>query len=1017
MRHFNVICYNELDDECIDIIFSTIMTFYFQKFQEEIKNSISTIIELTLKGYNDIKREKLPTPAKMHYLFNLRDISKVLQGISSVHPNLVKVKKDLARSWAHEMTRVFGDRFINDEDRNWLRDLIGESCKKGLDVDEDTLYEHGKTIIFADFMDDKRTYQLVTDQAKFKKKIENKLADYSSDTKRKRLDLVMFLMACDHVARISRILRQPRGNALLLGVGGSGRQSLARLATFINEYDIYQIDVVKGYGMKDFSKNVKECLMNSGIRKVDQTFLMVDTQIIDGSMLEYINSILNTGDVPNIYNPQTDFQDIKNAVQAECNAKYGNTMESNIMAVYQSIVQKHIHIVLAFSPLGGSFVNRLRMFPALVNCCTLDWFSEWPEDALESVAMDNFQKDDLGLEKKVIPKIVNAFKYIHKRVEIEAKTFSDRMRRHVYLTPTSYLELLELYKKINNAKKNEFYASINRLVTGLDVLKSANEQVEKMSIEIKAKQPKLEEAKKKAEELAVELEVKKEAATKDQQESEIISEKAQEFSIKCEGIQKDCEEKLDKVRPLIQKALASIGAISPKDLLEQTHYNTLTPGCEYVFTKLLYFKIGNKWKLPKYLADKSKSEGKKVYKIKEAMAEINFSDVPKLLKSLTEICSEANIDNLKKEPMKGHIDLMNEYKRENPKTKEDIAKASTTLLGLDEYLDNLAEYVKNCIEIIDPVREELDKAKAQKAEADAELKTAQEKCEKAKALVKKLNDEFDEVERNKNALIKQVEDARKKMERAEQLVSLLSGERVRWTKTVDDLKIQVEHIPGDALIAAGSICYNGPFLYSYRVALENDWRKKIEELEIPHTDGITMMQLLVNEIEVNNWKLCGLPNDNLSIENGIIIENTNRWPLMIDPQNQGSNFIKKLGKKNDNIVVIKASDPNFLILIKGAINNGKWVLLENCGQNLDPTLQPVLNRQIEKGMIKIGDDTGVPWNDKFKLHLATTLPNPHFSPETSAQNCILNFCITPEGLEEQMMTLLINNEMPELEQR
>ena len=225
----------------------------------------------------------------------------------------------------------------------------------------------------------------------------------------------MFLDACDHVARISRILRQPRGNALLLGVGGSGRQSLARLATFINEYEAYQIDVVKGYGMKDFAKNVKECLLGAGVHKINQTFLMVDTQIIDPLMLEYINGILNTGDVPNLYTQQADKDEIMNSAQMECMARFGNKMESNIMKVYLDEVQKHIHVVLAMSPLGGAFINRLRMFPALVSCCTLDWFSEWPEDALESVAMDRFKEDQLGLTDETIPSVVNAFKYIHKR--------------------------------------------------------------------------------------------------------------------------------------------------------------------------------------------------------------------------------------------------------------------------------------------------------------------------------------------------------------------------------------------------------------------------------------------------------------------------------------------------------------------------------------------------------------------------------------------------------------------------
>ena len=80
------------------------------------------------------------------------------------------------------------------------------------------------------------------------KKIEEYLEDYNS-TSKSPMRLILFLDACDHVSRIERVIRQPLGNALLLGVGGSGRQSLARLATYIANYKIFQIEVVKGYGM------------------------------------------------------------------------------------------------------------------------------------------------------------------------------------------------------------------------------------------------------------------------------------------------------------------------------------------------------------------------------------------------------------------------------------------------------------------------------------------------------------------------------------------------------------------------------------------------------------------------------------------------------------------------------------------------------------------------------------------------------------------------------------------------
>lgn len=82
---------------------------------------------------------------------------------------------------------------------------------------------------------DSRKYEEIKDLSKLQPVIEEYLGDYNGESKNP-MHLVMFLDAMQHVARIARVLRQPQGNALLLGVGGSGRQSLTRLATFIGDF-------------------------------------------------------------------------------------------------------------------------------------------------------------------------------------------------------------------------------------------------------------------------------------------------------------------------------------------------------------------------------------------------------------------------------------------------------------------------------------------------------------------------------------------------------------------------------------------------------------------------------------------------------------------------------------------------------------------------------------------------------------------------------------------------------------
>ena len=101
-----------------------------------------------------------------------------------------------------------------------------------------------------------------------------------------------------------------------------------------------------------------------------------------------------------------------------------------------------------------------------------------------------------------------------------------------------------------------------------------------------------------------------------------------------------------------------------------------------------------------------------------------------------------------------------------------------------------------------------------------------------------------------------------------------------------------------------------------------------------------------------------------------------------------------------------------------AIQFGKWVLLENIGESLDPALEPILLQQKTKQgsgyVIKLGDKS-ISYNDTFKFFLTTTLPNPHYSPETQVKISLLNFAITQFGLEEQMLNQLVKLEFPELQ--
>jgi len=116
--------------------------------------------------------------------------------------------------------------------------------------------------------------------------------------------------------------------------------------------------------------------------------LFSDTQIVQESFLEDINNLLNSGEIPNLFPP--DEKSTMCDELAEKNREKGLHGKDQIYAYFVQLCRDNLHIVLAFSPVGEQFRNRCRQFPSIINCCTIDWYNEWPEEALYSVAYRQF---------------------------------------------------------------------------------------------------------------------------------------------------------------------------------------------------------------------------------------------------------------------------------------------------------------------------------------------------------------------------------------------------------------------------------------------------------------------------------------------------------------------------------------------------------------------------------------------------------------------------------------------------
>ena len=277
---------------------------------------------------------------------------------------------------------------------------------------------------------EKRLYCEITDKTKLQGVMNDYLDDFNTMNK-VPMPLVLFFNAVEHLSRISRIINQPGGNALLVGMGGSGRKSVCTLACWIQEQlKPFQIEITKSYGVFEWHEDLKSILRSAGALGNATVFLFSDTQIVKPSFVEDINNLLNTGEVPNLFPPDERAALLDEAgVNAKRNGMDVNNMtDSDMWTFFVSQCRKHLHIVLAFSPIGDAFRERLRMFPSLLNCCTVDWFSTWPAEALRSVAEHFFA--DVQLKPEVKEGVLEVCVDMQERVFKMTKTFEAELGRY-----------------------------------------------------------------------------------------------------------------------------------------------------------------------------------------------------------------------------------------------------------------------------------------------------------------------------------------------------------------------------------------------------------------------------------------------------------------------------------------------------------------------------------------------------------------------------------------------------------
>lgn len=555
----------------MDKIFKTILDWHFRtkKFSSEIQELSTSIISSIQQVYRGAISNLLPTPKKSHYTFNLRDFSRVVQGLClSIADSFTNPQK-VTRLLFHEIYRVFYDRLVDSEDCKWLFEFTQSTISKVFKQDFQTIFSSYKVdgnvtddslrnLIFSTLSEkmDKIKYDEIESLDVVTKKIEAVLIDYNVLSK-KPMDLVLFRFAIEHLTRIVRVLQQPQGSMLLVGVGGSGRQSLAKLAAHLCDISVIQIEITRGYNQENWYEDIKKILRVAGVNGTKVAFILNDSQIPDEGFLEDISNILNSGEVPSIF-PTDEKMDIIESMRKilRGSSKDSELTNNQLFGMFVDRCKSNLHIMLCMSPIGNGFRIRLRKFPSLINCCTIDWFREWPNDALEMVATKYLKDCNLPIELE--SSVVQLCKHFHMSTTTKSEEYLSKARRFNYVTPTSYLELIQTFKRLYANQSKILTDLKNRYVNGLDKLDFAQKAVAVMQVDLAELQPQLLKTQIETDEIMVLVEAESISVQSTKAIVQVDEESASIKAAEAKAIKEDCEAQLAEAIPALQAALEAL---------------------------------------------------------------------------------------------------------------------------------------------------------------------------------------------------------------------------------------------------------------------------------------------------------------------------------------------------------------------------------------------------------------------------------------------------------------------------
>ncbi|XP_065319190.1 dynein heavy chain, cytoplasmic-like isoform X2 [Gordionus sp. m RMFG-2023] len=984
-----------------------------RSYSEPLTNAM---IEFYLTFQDNFTQDMQP-----HYIFSPRELTRWVRGIYEAIKPLENLSLDgLVRLWAHEGLRLFQDRLVNPEERVWTDETLDTVALKHFPtISRETLK---RPILYSNWLS-KDYIPVNLEELRQYTKARLKIF-YEEELD---VQLVLYDDVFDHVLRIDRVFRQPQGHVLLIGISGSGKTTLSRFVAWMNGLSIFQIKVHNKYRAEDFDEDLRNILKRAGCKGEKITFIMDESNVLDSSFLERINTLLANGEVPGLFEG-----DLYSALMTQCkegSQREGLMLDSNeeLYKWFTNQVMRNLHVVFTMNPSSQGLKERSSTSPALFNRCVINWFGDWSNLTLFQVGkeltirldLDNPEyqpppgvplmvaSDNLPLNSTLTYRdaLINSFVYVHQTLHQANERLIKRQGRSIYITPRHYLDFIIHYVKLYHEKRSDLEDEQLHLNVGLHKIRDTVEQVEELQKSLALKRQELETKNAMAN-------AKLKDMIKDQQEAEMRKSTSQQIQSKLIEQEKLIHEKkqmaineLAQVEPAVIEAQQAVKGIRKQPLVEVRSMANPPLAVKMAMESicLLLGENYSDWKA-----------------IRGVIMKDNF--IPMILNFSTDDISEFT-----------RIKFINTYLNNPDYNYEKIARASQACGPLVKWAIAQINYA-DMLQKVDPLRNELKKLEKDAEENRLKANKIDDTIQLLEKSIANYKEEYAVLISQAQSIKHDLETVQTKVDRSVALLSNLESERSRWDSGTRAFRSRLATLPGDSLMNAAFLAYAGYFDQAERARVRGQWARHLRrsgiEFDNNEEDSFKNVANTIGGVESIDLAANNAIEemDDLCIENAVMLKrcmagstvgaNNTRYPLIIDPSGKALDFIANEYVGGDRkITKTSFLDDSFRKNLESALRFGNPLLVQDV-ENYDPILNPVLNREIRKTggrvLITLGDQD-IDLSPSFTIFLSTRDPSAEFSPDLCSRVSLINFTLTKSSLQAQCLNRVLKAERPDID--